>query len=111
MDRDEPSIQNSPPGQQIDNHAPVQGQNIGTSQRIEQHFHAPATALASTMPLAPIWTVPLLRNPHFTGRSDLLAQLEKRLAPPSHENGQRSPRRAALTQPQAIMGLGGIGKT
>jgi hypothetical protein len=117
MDRDEPSNQNNTPGQQIDNNAPVQGQNIAKRQKIKQVLHvhgsapAPAVPLAPAASSAPIWTVPLLRNPHFTGRDDLLAQLEKRLAPPSHENGQSSPRRAALTQPQAITGLGGIGKT
>jgi hypothetical protein len=49
-----------------------------------------------------IWNVPFLRNPHFTGRDDLLAQLRAAL-----ESGQA----AALTQPQAIHGLGGVGKT
>jgi tetratricopeptide (TPR) repeat protein len=46
--------------------------------------------------------VPYPRNPQFTGREDVLIQLETALLQ-SNE--------AALTQPQAIRGLGGIGKT
>ncbi len=57
-----------------------------------------------------VWNVPYRRNLHFTGRDDLLDQLEQHLSPV----GQGDPgitRRAALTQTQAIKGLGGIGKT
>jgi tetratricopeptide (TPR) repeat protein len=50
--------------------------------------------------LPPIWNLPHLRNPNFTGREDLLAQLRLALT-----SGQP----AALTQ--AIHGLGGVGKT
>jgi tetratricopeptide (TPR) repeat protein len=46
--------------------------------------------------------VPYNQNPQFTGREDVLEQLEVAL---SQGNS------AALTQPQAIRGLGGIGKT
>ncbi len=53
----------------------------------------------------PLWTVPYLRNPFFTGRSELLDQLHQQLTDTT------TTRRAALTQPQAIKGLGGIGKT
>lgn len=64
---------------------------------------------ASSPPLA-LWTVPYARNPHFTGRDELLSELERRLAP--KETGQPiTLRHAALTQAQAIKGLGGIGKT
>src|SRR5947209_7760810 len=49
-----------------------------------------------------IWTIPIAHNPLFTGREDLLALLHKRLS---------TARMAALTQPQALYGLGGIGKT
>jgi len=49
-----------------------------------------------------IWNVPYRRNPFFTGREDLLNQL--------HEYFTRA-KTAALTQPPAITGLGGIGKT
>ena len=56
----------------------------------------------SSPPAQPIWSVPYRRNPFFTGREDILAHLYTVL---------RSSRTAALTQPQAISGLGGIGKT
>jgi tetratricopeptide (TPR) repeat protein len=47
--------------------------------------------------------LPALQNPYFTGRETILAQLHKCLAPGSQ---------VALTQtPQAVSGLGGIGKT
>jgi tetratricopeptide (TPR) repeat protein/transcriptional regulator with XRE-family HTH domain len=54
-----------------------------------------------------LWTVLHPRNPHFTGRADLLEQLEQHFS--MQEPG--ATRRAALTQTQAIKGLGGIGKT
>lgn len=49
-----------------------------------------------------VWNVPYRRNPFFTGREVLLATLHERLSAST---------RAALTQAQAIQGLGGIGKT
>ncbi|MGH2497347.1 MAG: tetratricopeptide repeat protein [Ktedonobacteraceae bacterium] len=52
-------------------------------------------------PAQPIY-VPYRRNPFFTGREEILAHLYTVL---------RSSRTAALTQAQAISGLGGIGKT
>ncbi len=48
------------------------------------------------------WNVPFRRNPFFTGREQLLAQLHDKLT---------MVKNAALTQSQAISGLGGIGKT
>ena len=50
--------------------------------------------------LPAIWNVPHNRNPHFTGREDVLAKLHEALQPGGS---------AALTQ--AITGLGGVGKT
>ena len=50
--------------------------------------------------LPDIWNVPHLRNPNFTGRDALLAELHAALT---------SGRAAAVTQ--AISGLGGVGKT
>jgi tetratricopeptide (TPR) repeat protein len=51
-------------------------------------------------PLFPIWHVPYYRNPFFTGREYILKQLHDKLI---------TTKTAAL--PQAISGLGGIGKT
>jgi tetratricopeptide (TPR) repeat protein len=48
------------------------------------------------------WNVPYRRNPYFTGREDLLSRLHALL---------HADKAAALTQSQAISGLGGIGKT
>lgn len=50
----------------------------------------------------PLWNVPFARNLFFTGRGPLLERL--------HEQLSRS-HRAALNQPYALSGLGGIGKT
>jgi tetratricopeptide (TPR) repeat protein len=75
-------------------HAPVSDPAVDTkSASINQ-----ATAAASSR----IWRMPFQRNPYFTGRDDLLTRLHSILA-----NGKQ----AALSQPQAISGLGGIGKT
>lgn len=49
-----------------------------------------------------LWNVPYQRNPFFTGREDTLTHLHNTLT---------AGKTAALTQPQAISGLGGIGKT
>jgi tetratricopeptide (TPR) repeat protein/nucleoside phosphorylase len=50
----------------------------------------------------PLWNIPYPRNPCFTGHEELLTQLAGALT-----EGQAT----ALSQPQAISGLGGIGKT
>ena len=50
----------------------------------------------------PIWNIPYRQNPYFTGRKTLLEILHKEL---STEHA------TTLSQPQAIIGLGGIGKT
>jgi tetratricopeptide (TPR) repeat protein len=49
-----------------------------------------------------IWNIPYTHNPFFTGRENLLQQLHANLT---------ASKAAVLTQPQAISGLGGIGKT
>jgi tetratricopeptide (TPR) repeat protein len=64
---------------------------------------------ASSAELA-LWTVPYARNPHFTGRDDLLSELTAQFAPPAPDQ-PTALRCAALTQAQVIEGLGGIGKT
>lgn len=57
---------------------------------------------ASLTALSPYWSVPLPRNPYFTGREEILEALHTQL---SVEQG------VALTQSSALHGLGGIGKT
>ena len=52
--------------------------------------------------LPPNWNIPHLRNPNFTGREELLTNLREALT---------SEKTAAITQAQAIHGLGGVGKT
>src|SRR5258706_1400047 len=52
---------------------------------------------------APLWNVPYTRNLLFTGREAILGQLHRTLT------SEDQP--IALAQPQAISGLGGIGKT
>ncbi len=52
--------------------------------------------------LPPIWTLPHPPNPFFTGREKLLELLHLRLT---------QGRTAAVTQPHAVHGLGGVGKT
>src|SRR6266581_650642 len=59
-------------------------------------------ASASRAALPPIWNVPYPRNSFFTGRDEILTRLHTQLLA-----GQAS----ALSQTQAISGLGGIGKT
>lgn len=60
--------------------------------------YAPALATAAGR----LWNVPYHRNPFFTGRREVLATLHETLA----TRGA-----AAIAQPLALSGLGGIGKT
>lgn len=57
-----------------------------------------------------VWYLPFPHNPHFTGRDELLGQLAQHFAE-EKAGEQRAASCVALTQPQAIKGLGGIGKT
>ncbi|MFL5591975.1 MAG: hypothetical protein ACJ8DI_30585 [Ktedonobacteraceae bacterium] len=50
----------------------------------------------------PAWNVPLRRNPFFTGREPVFTQIHTLL---------HAGKAAASSQPPAISGLGGIGKT
>jgi tetratricopeptide (TPR) repeat protein len=70
----------------------------------QQSFSLPEQQQAPPFPnqIPAIWNVPYPRNPLFTGRDDLLSRLYTQL-----QAGQTT----ALSQPQAISGLGGIGKT
>ncbi len=69
---------------------------------IERQLGALPGPSPGTQPLPAIWNIPHPRNPNFTGRAEQLIALQATLTP-----GQA----AALTQPQAIHGLGGVGKT
>src|SRR6266516_3212780 len=60
-------------------------------------------ASASRALLPAIWNIPYPRNLFFTGRDDLLSRLHNQL--------QTGPATALSQSPQAISGLGGIGKT
>lgn len=73
-------------------------------QRLSEVFgKSPAELhLFTSSSLARIQNIPIPQNIFFTGREPLLATLHKRLS---------TARAAALTQPQALYGLGGIGKT
>ncbi len=57
--------------------------------------------MSSSVPLT-FWNVPYKRNPYFTGREDVIAQLHRDL---------RTENAVGLSDPQGISGLGGIGKT
>src|ERR1700694_3839850 len=74
---------------------------VGRDREEEAHIIT-NTDPPTSLPALPIWSVPYRRNPFFTGREEILIHLYTVL---------RSSRTAALTQPQAISGLGGIGKT
>lgn len=61
-----------------------------------------ATPTDQTKQPSTLWNIPYRRNPYFTGREEVLQRLHDRLS---------ATNAAALTQSQAISGLGGIGKT
>lgn len=72
--------------------------------RPEELFQAlPTREQQYSTPVAPtIWSVPYPRNPYFTGRTAIVQQIATAL---------HTTRIGAVPQPQAISGLGGIGKT
>ena len=78
----------------------------GLRATIKQWQAGPSTfgtpSLGSPSGQGLLWTLPFRRNPFFTGREELLSRL--------HEQLNQS-QAAALTQAQAISGMGGIGKT
>jgi tetratricopeptide (TPR) repeat protein/nucleoside phosphorylase len=94
----------------------------GSQIRAAHHASAFAFQVLATFTIPPsggtlsplthrtVWNVPYRRNPHFTGRDELLEQLDQQLSPEAQKH-RTATRRAALTQPKAIKGLGGIGKT
>jgi tetratricopeptide (TPR) repeat protein len=71
---------------------------------------APLLAEESAPLSSRIWHIPFPRNPLFTGREDLLEQLYQKLLTEG-TSAATTTTVAALTQPQALTGLGGIGKT
>jgi tetratricopeptide (TPR) repeat protein/transcriptional regulator with XRE-family HTH domain len=79
----------------LDSHAVEDGK--GPAPQSERHVSAAHHVLFPS-----VWNVPSRRNPFFTGREDVLTRLHETLY---------SGKVAALTQVQAITGLGGIGKT
>lgn len=81
--------------------AAIKDLNAGTSSNPEPRPSNSSTTSMGTRQVQ-IWTLPFRRNPFFTGREDLLSRLHEQL---THAQT------AALTQAQAINGLGGVGKT
>jgi len=80
---------------------PVAAQGDESEALAEVAAGVMAAALAIRAEVLPaVWNVPFRRNPHFTGRSELLQSLRSAL---------NSGKPAAVTQ--AVHGLGGVGKT
>ncbi len=80
-------------------------QDLGLIPESSEEHNEPMSTFSGTPDSTsspPTWNVPYRRNPFFTGREEILAHLYTAL---------RSSKAAALTQTQAISGLGGIGKT
>src|SRR5450755_3054420 len=75
-----------------------------------QVFDKTAQELGFFEKSATIWNVPFRRNQFVTGRGELLDLLHQRLTQ-SRQDETAATHRVALTQPLAIKGLGGIGKT
>jgi tetratricopeptide (TPR) repeat protein len=86
----------------IRNEGLVQAQNIAHYQYITQHFHETEDASLSLVKPERVWNVPFSRNPVFTGREESLAQLRTCF---------QTDHTAAPSRPQAVSGLGGVGKT
>jgi hypothetical protein len=84
----------------IENQQPVQGQVVGNHNVIHQHFH-PSSSIPA-VPSKSVWNVPFSHNPFFTGREKILGLIRVHF---------QTDQVAALSQPQAMSGLGGIGKT
>ena len=74
---------------------------VGIRQTIEDLSMLPASVTRAALP--DIWNIPYPRNSFFTGRDELLLRL--------HEQFQVREGSALSQTPQALSGLGGIGKT
>ena len=68
----------------------------------QQASQSPAQRPAYPGALPAVWNIPYPRNPYFTGREELLHRLAASL---------RAEARVGISQPQAVHGLGGVGKT
>ena len=71
-------------------------------RKVAEEFSKTAPHRTTPPPRASLWNVPFPHNPFFTGREKVLEDLRQSLT---------RERKAALSQIQAISGLGGIGKT
>ncbi len=74
----------------------------GLRRALDDLSFSPASAVHRTLP--PIWMIPYPRNPFFLGRDEVLVRVHTHL-----HRGQGQA--IAFSQPHAISGLGGIGKT
>ena len=72
----------------------------GIRRAIEDLFLLPASIPSAALPS--VWNIPYPHNAFFMAREDILSRLHHQL---------RAGQAMALSQPQAISGLGGIGKT
>src|SRR5260370_13210622 len=79
-----------------------QGQVIGDHPTVHHQFYDTRSDFQRPSTPERIWNIPYHLNHYFTGREAILEQL--------HDHFSRAAT-AALTQPPAITGLGGIGKT
>jgi hypothetical protein len=87
----------------VENQQVVQGQVMGDHATVHHQYYPPPNQVPAPSP-APgrVWMVPCARNPFFTGREEVLTQL--------HAQFEKT-QAMALSQAQAMSGLGGIGKT
>jgi hypothetical protein len=76
--------------------------NIATGIRQTMKELSPDPIAGSAPAASPLWNIPFPRNLFFTGRDNLFTALEQAL---------QANRATALSQPQAMSGLGGVGKT
>jgi transcriptional regulator with XRE-family HTH domain len=78
-------------------------ESVETEQATPVPPHTSSTILPSQEGSTAFWNIPYSRNLFFTGREDILKRL--------HDAFLQKQQPIAITQPQAISGLGGIGKT
>lgn len=89
----------------VNTNAPIFNVNInpsGYANQISLTSEQEEKVSVSSTKLPLIWNIPHYRNPFFTGREDVVSRIY---------NSLTADKTAAITQPQAISGLGGIGKT